>query len=93
MKVRAKFKCNEVRRIETNVYTGKDADGRTTYGPCEMRTVLFSPVYPNNDPEHENNKFWRATPSGKVELGCINLEAAQQFELGKEYYLTFEAAE
>lgn len=37
----------------------------------------------------ENTKFWQASPSGRLELGCINQEAADAFELGKEYYIDF----
>lgn len=36
--------------------------------------------------------FWNASPSGSLELGCINLVAADRFELGKEYYLDFTPA-
>jgi hypothetical protein len=57
-----------------------------------MRTVRMSPVYANNDPNHENSKFWDASPSGGLTLGTINPAAWEQFELGKEYYLDFTKA-
>jgi hypothetical protein len=79
MKVRAKFKVDEIKRH--------------LYGKEEMRTVVLSPVYGNSDAGHENTNFWKATPSGKVELGCVNLAAADAFELGKEYYIDFIKAE
>ena len=41
----------------------------------------------------ETTKFWEASPSGKLELGCANLEAAKFFELSKEYYLDFMTPE
>lgn len=75
--VRAKFKVDEIRR--------------TKYQQ-EMHTIVMSPVYGNNDPNHENTKFWNASPSGKLELGCVNMEAAKIFELGEEYYIDFTKA-
>jgi hypothetical protein len=86
--VRAKFRCNDI--VRTMGSRRKD-DG--SYEPAEVNTVKMSPVYGNNDPAHENTKFWAATPSGQVELTCINLEAAKYFEPGKEYYLDFTKAE
>lgn len=78
MPVRAKFKVDEIRRH--------------LYGRDEMRTVVLSPVGGYHDNSPENKGFWKATPSGKVELGCVNLAAADSFELGKEYYIDFTPA-
>lgn len=94
MSVRAKFKVDEIRRS----HTSRMIDPAKGYYPdnlerVEMRTVVMSPVYTNNDPEHENTKFWNASPSGKLELGTINPEAWRHFELGKEYYVDFHPAE
>ena len=55
----------------------------------EMRTLEFNPVFSNGDPNHENSKFWEATPSGKITLGTINPAAWQAFDLGEEVYVTF----
>lgn len=99
--VRAKFK---VQRIEctTGSRAVLDENGQpkkaqgTGYAvrePCEMRTVVMSPVYGNGDPNHENTKFWESSPCGEVKLGTINPEAWAQFELGKEYYIDFTPAE
>lgn len=89
--VRAKFKVDAIERnMTTRGVVGPD--GQTTYVPAEMRTVKLSPVYQNGDPTHENSKFWQYTPSGQISLGCINLEAADAFELGKEYYVDFTPA-
>jgi len=58
----------------------------------EMRSIKMSPVgYDANN--NENSSFWAASPSGELKLQCINPEAWKQFELGKEYYLTFDPAE
>lgn len=80
MSVRAKFTVVAIKRQKY----GRDQ---------EVHTVEMSPVYGNGDANHENTKFWQATPQGRVELGCVNQAAAEQFELGKEYYLDFTKAE
>lgn len=59
----------------------------------EVRTLVFQPVYGNGDPDHENTKFWEASPSGEIRLGVVNREAWKNFELGKEYYIDFTPAE
>ena len=79
--VRAKFRVEKITR--QNNWNGSK----------ELRTVSLSPVYGGNDPNHENAKFWQASPSGSLELGCINLDAAEAFELGKEYYIDFTPAD
>lgn len=35
----------------------------------------------------ENEKFFKATPSGSLEFNSINMNAAKMFEPGKEYYV------
>ncbi len=65
--VRAKFKVDEVRRHLTMLPVEGEKD---RYVRGEVRTVIMSPVYGGGDPGHENTKFWRATPSGRLELGC-----------------------
>lgn len=91
MSVRAKFKVDKIERSLT-LRPVDSAGSSQRYESVEMRTVVMSPVYGNNDPNHENTKFWQASPSGKLELGCVNLAASEQFELGKEYYLDFTPA-
>lgn len=91
MSTRAKFKVTSITRNESSV-PKVDAAGKTTYVAGEVRTVKLSPVYGNGNPDHENTKFWTASPSGSIELGCANLAAAEMFELGKEYYVDFTAA-
>lgn len=100
MHVRAKFKVDEIKRHTAHVPLKNpdgspklNEDGRQIHGPGEVRTVVLSPVYANGDPNHENTKFWAASPSGRIELGCANLAAADAFELGKEYYIDFTLAE
>jgi hypothetical protein len=78
MNVRAKF---IVQSIEKSLaYQGK-----------EVSTIKMAPVY-SQDPESENRKFWEASPSGSLLLAVINKQAADQFILGREYYLDFTEA-
>lgn len=98
--VRAKFRVNaitkrmgshRVRDAEGNYV--KDDRGYEKSLPCEVTTISMSPVYGNNDPKHENSKFWDASPSGQLELGCINPAASKCFELDQEYYIDFTPAD
>lgn len=38
---------------------------------------------------YENEEFFKWTPFGKLEMGILNPEAANKFEVGKEYYIDF----
>lgn len=93
MVVRAKFKMVG---YESTQFT-QTKDSSKPYSPenlelVEMRTIRLNPVYGNGDPNHENTKFWKASPSGEVRLGTVNPEAWKHFQLGKEYYLDFTEA-
>ncbi len=94
MKVRAKFTLTGHRSMLTTrlVDKSKSYNEPGNQQQVELRTLEFSPVYANNDPKHENSKFWDASPSGKIELGTVNPEAWSQFELGEEYYIDFTPA-
>lgn len=41
----------------------------------------------------ENEKFFKYTPYGKLEIGTINPEVASQIEVGKEYFIDISLAE
>jgi hypothetical protein len=86
---RAKFKCDSV----TEHMGSKHNPDTKQWEPAVQKTISMSPVYGNNDPNHENSKFWAASPSGKFELGVINLAAAEMFKPGKEYYLDITPAD
>lgn len=51
--------------------------------------VIFHPVVGGSN---ENEQYFKYTPGGECRLEILNNEASAQFELGKEYYLTFEQA-
>jgi hypothetical protein len=53
--------------------------------------VRLTPVY-DADPDHPNFGWSKATPSGQVELTITNPAAFENFEVNKEYLLTFEEA-
>ncbi len=92
MSVRAKFKVTRIEATEGCKQTGVNEQGRPTYERCELRTIVLTPVYQNGDPNHENNIFWQASPSGEIRLGTINPAAWEQFELGAEFYIDFTRA-
>ena len=91
--VRAKFKfVSYTTDLYTRIKVGMKYSDPDSLETVETRTLKFSPVYGNGDPEHENTKFWSSTPSGHLELGTVNPEAWKHFELGKDYYLDFTPA-
>ena len=76
--VRAKF---EVTKISDANWKGANGE--------DVRSVE---LYPVCDGSPENKSFFAATPGGRIELGCANLKAVEQFEEGKEYYVDFTPA-
>ncbi len=78
MKVRAKFKCVEIKKSMGGTY---DSTGKYVTGV--LHGYRFNPV--GSDSE-ENKKFFASTPSGLIELHSVRDDL---FELGKEYYLDF----
>ncbi len=77
MSVRAKF------------YVGSLKKTRMGSQPQVGTMVELFPVTQGSD---ENKEFYQYTPSGKIELGTVNEEAAKQFDIGKEYYVDFTEA-
>lgn len=97
--VRAKFKVNSLKFTEgSKVKLGpdgkllRDAKGYEQMEPARQVTIEMYPVYGNGDPNHENTKFWQASPSGKFELNCVNEDASRQFQVGREYYVDIHPA-
>lgn len=94
MSVRAKFKVQSVKRTMGQMPgPDKDERGNRKWIPTEMWTVEMSPVYGNGDPNHENTKFWQASPSGSLTLGTVIKAAVEQFELEREFYIDFTPAD
>ncbi|MCK9220245.1 MAG: hypothetical protein M0P47_09380 [Bacteroidales bacterium] len=40
----------------------------------------------------ENDEFYKTTPSGVIHIFTCNPQAADSFEVGKEYYVNFSPA-
>jgi len=91
MAVRAKFKVDSILRT-TGSRPVQGPEGKTIYEACDFWTVNMSPVYGKGDPEHENTKFWQATPTGQISLGTVNPAAVAGFDLRREYYVDFTEA-
>lgn len=77
MKVQAKFRVHNVDHI-------KDQDGKVF-----AANVHMSPVY-SADPASENYSWSQATPGGNINMYITNPAAFEQFELNKEYLVTFD---
>ncbi len=96
MSVRAKFRLDSYETTINNSYPHRTEGGQPDYTrpePVEKRTLVLHPVYGNGDPEHENTRFWEASPSGELKLGCVNPAAWEQFQIGREYYIDFTPAD
>jgi hypothetical protein len=84
MSVKAKFKCNKVEPYSND-------GGQTVAGKnISMSAVI---AYGADGSRNDENENWsKYTPSGTLHIGITNPDAFEQFEEGKEYYLTFEKA-
>lgn len=51
--------------------------------------LTFSPVYSGSE---ENKQFYATTPGGTFQFYNVNKAAADQFEMGKEYYFDITPA-
>lgn len=80
MNVRAKFKCNSVKKSHGNVWKGN------TYTLGFLYDYEFSVV---TDGSEENKKFFASTPSGMIKLSSVRDDT---WEPGKEYYIDFTLA-
>jgi hypothetical protein len=54
---------------------------------------FYLQLIPVTTGSEENEKFFSATPAGKLELQIVNEKAAEQIECGKEYYIDISPAE
>jgi hypothetical protein len=64
-------------------------ESRLSYGGAEEVVVKMRPVTSGSE---ENRAFYAATPTGNIDLGTVNRQAAAYFEFGKEYYVTLPEA-
>lgn len=99
MSVRAKFKVDSIEysmqsqatRNSDGTYAKNDTGGYI-YEQTKMATIKMSPVSANNDPNHENSKFWSASPGGSFIMNCVNAAATEQLVIGEEYYFDISPA-
>lgn len=88
MTTRCKFYC-----VSVTEQVGSKLNHETKkYEPALQKSIKLAAVYGNGDPNHENSKFWDASPAGIFELSVINLAAAAMFVPGKEYYIDITPA-
>lgn len=85
MTVRAKFQVYSETRSPSSKYDA--ATG--TYIPTVCRSFKLTVVSSGSE---ENKAFFASTPTGILELNILNDAAADQFVLGKEYYVDFTPA-
>lgn len=58
----------------------------------EGNKIVLRAVYGNGDPNHENTKFFKCTPSGNIDIGIVSRETAEVFVPGQEFYVDFTPA-
>ena len=61
-------------------------------GSIEAQIVKLGAVYENN-PDHPNYAFWKATPTAQMEMTINNPGAFDTFVRGRKILLTFEVIE
>lgn len=54
-----------------------------------VKVLKFRPVTSGSK---ENESFYSATPGGELVFSVVKLDAAAQFEVGKEYYVDIQPA-
>ncbi|MBT2333609.1 hypothetical protein J7E49_06790 [Variovorax paradoxus] len=55
-----------------------------------LKTANLTPVTSGSP---ENEKFFKWTPGGQIQLGTINPGAAEEFRPGREFYIDFTPAD
>lgn len=82
MSVKAKFTCTKVESYSND-------NGQTVAGKNINMTAVIA--YNADGSRNDENESWsQYTPSGSLQIGITNPDAFEQFEEGKEYYLTFD---
>lgn len=54
-------------------------------------TIYLNAVY-SDDPNHENAKYWKYTPSGNLTMTVLS-HVVKDFKIDQEYYITLELAD
>jgi hypothetical protein len=69
-------------KFKVETIAPQEADGSVTQ-------ITLRAVYGGSP---ENEKFFKYTPSGQIDLNVVNPTAAKKFVLGQEYYVDFVLA-
>lgn len=85
MTVRCKF------RVSSITYTmGSQYNAETkTYDSGPVGTIRLNVV---GSGSAEDKAFFASTPSGQIDVSIIRKEAADQFTIGREFYVDFTPA-
>ncbi len=86
-KIRAKFRVAS--KLENSPGTGLEKQTTITLVPVNGSKVQDPVTFEWKDAGDENTQFWKYTPSGKIELNCLNQAASDGFVTGEEYYIDF----
>lgn len=70
-----------------------DSTGKIQQKQGPVCNLAFYPVYHQGNPEHENSKYWGATPGGELKLQVVNAAAVSGLVVGAEYYVDIKRAE
>ena len=94
--ITAKFKVISIERSQTSTpqldaqgRPKKDPQGNTIWDQAEVRAISLTASAPHDASDKDNAAVWQGNPSGSIRLGRMILAAADQFELGQEYTVTF----
>jgi hypothetical protein len=79
MAIRMKFRAYKIDQIEQH-----SSDGVIYHSVSLYAAFKNSP---------ENSGFWANAPTGKIELRLVNSAAAEEFEIGTDYYVDFMRVE
>lgn len=86
MSMRCKMYLSSISKDKGDV-AHYDENGQKVSKPGEVATLYFYPVYHQDDPDHENSKYWNATPGGQLTLNVVNAKAVEGLVAGREYYV------
>ncbi len=89
---RIKVMVASVTRTKQGVYN-PDTQKTETREVQSIKMHVVTGRHGDEKDAEENKRFFASTPSGSVEFGTINADAAAQFDLGAEFYVDFTPAE
>lgn len=62
-------------------------------GNVNVRLAAVMPSSDDDEVTHdENERFWVATPTGELKMSITNVAAAEQFQVGDDWYLELRRA-